>query len=323
MNSKIIFGQYYNADSWIHRLDPRTKILSVIIFMIGIFFIESIYILLGLFLGIALLVITSKIPLGKFLKSIQMVTYLLLFAFICQVLFRKTGEVLTEFSFTLTVLNLTIGIVLLVLYFLSGKIIKKFRLTLLIVTVIIAFLLQVYLKEGILITNYKITIYKDSISSALFIMLRIILILLMSSLMTLSTKPTDLNNGLEKLLAFLKVFKINPAIIAMIISIALREIPKLINEANKVLKAQASRGVDFKEAKFKEKVMQIISLIVPMFIISYQIAGDLSDAMEARGYDPDQKRTTINILKMHVSDIFSLTIMLILFAASIVLKVIL
>lgn len=309
MNNKIIFGQYYNTNSWIHKLDPRSKIVAVLLFMISVFFVDSLYALLGLGLGIIIIVISSKIPLGKFLGSIKAVSYLLLFAFVCQVLFRKTGEVLTEFKFTLTYINLGIGIALLILYFLSGKVIRKFRFILFVLVLTISFALQIYFKSGKAITDYEIVIYKDSLISSTFIILRIIMILLMSSLMTLTTKPTDLNNGLEKLLKFLKVFKINPAIIAMIMSIALREIPKLIGEADKVLKAQASRGVDFKEAKLKEKIGQIISLIVPMFIISYQIADDLSDAMEARGYDPDAERTTINILKMRAVDYICIILM--------------
>lgn len=318
MNNKIIFGQYYNTNSWIHKLDPRSKIIAVLLFMISIFFVDSLYALLGIFLGLIIIVISSKIPALKFLGSIKAVSYLLLFAFVCQVLFRKTGEVLTEFKFTLTYINLAIGIVLLLLYFLSGKVIKKFRFLLFVLTLFVCFFIQIYFKVGTKITDYEIVIYKDSLISSSFIILRIIMILLMSSLMTLTTKPTDLNNGLEKLLKFLKVFRINPAVIAMIMSIALREIPKLIGEADKVLKAQASRGVDFKEAKLKDKIGQIVSLIVPMFIISYQIADDLSDAMEARGYDPDAKRTTINILKMRAIDYICIGLMTIMLVVTIV-----
>lgn len=319
MNGNIVFGQYVNGNSWIHKLDPRSKLLSVIMFMIGVFFINNIYVLCSLFALVFLICITSKIPIGKFLKSIRMVVFLLVFAFVCQVLFRKTGSLLTTFNFTLTLYNLLGIITLIVLYFLSGKIIRKFRLLLFLLIIIICFVIQVYLPYGIVLANYKIEIYKDGIVNSLFIVLRMILILLMSSLLTLSTKPTDLNNGLEKLLSFLKVFKINPSILAMIMSIALRQIPKLINEATKVMKAQASRGVEFKEAKLKEKVMQIISLIVPMFIISYSIADDLSLAMEARGYDPDGKRTTINILKMKYTDYIVIFLMVVFISLTIIL----
>ena len=104
----------------------------------------------------------------------------------------------------------------------------------------------------------------------------------------------ELNQGLESLLKPLRFFKLNPSIFTMMIAIALRFIPTLINEANKILKAQASRGVDFKEGKLKDKIGQIISLIVPMFVIAYRRAIDLSDAMEARGYIPGEKRTKIN-----------------------------
>lgn len=316
MNNKIVFGQYYNTNSWIHRLDPRSKILVVLIFMIAVFFVESIYTLLGVFGGILLIIITSKIPIGKFLSSIKTVSYLLLFAAVIQILFKKTGEILYTFEFTLTIYNLIIGIVLLVLFFLSSKIIKKFRFFLFLFTCFVIFALQIYFVNGYKITDYKISIHEKGLLDSSFIVLRIIMILLMSSLLTFSTKHTDLNNGLEKLLSFIKVFKLNPAIPAMIMSIALRMIPKLLGEADKVLKAQASRGVDFKEGNLKDKISQIISLLVPMFIISYQISDDLSDAMEARGYDPDSKRSSINILKFKFKDyicIFVNLVMLVLF----------
>lgn len=309
MNDKIVFGQYYFGTSWIHKLDPRSKLLAVLLFMISIFLIDSFTTLGFVFLGIIIIILTSQIPIFKFLSSIKTVAYLLLFTFACQVLFRKTGEVIKTFDFTLTVLNLVISVILLVLYFASSKIITKFRFMLFITILLGIFISQIYIPYGLEIVKYSISIYDDSLYQSGFIILRIIMILLMSSLLTFSTKPTDLNNGLEKLLSFLKIFKINPAIIAMIMSIALREIPKLINEADKVLKAQASRGVDFKEAKIKDKIMQIVSLIVPMFIISYQIADDLSDAMEARGYDPSLERTNINVLVMKLSDYLCIILM--------------
>lgn len=322
MNSNVVLGQYYNANSWIHRLDPRTKIICVMLFMIGVFFIESIYILLGLFGFVFVLILFSKIPIGKFLKSISMIAYLLIFAFVCQVLFRKTGNLLVNIDFALTIYNLIISVILLALFFASRKIIKKNRFLVFILVLSLIMYLQYSFITGKKIVTYSIDIYDDSLTSSLFILLRIVLLLIMSSLLTLSTKPTDLNNGLEKLLKPLKIFKLNPAIGSMMISIALRNIPTLINEASRVLKAQASRGVDFKESKLKEKVMQIISLIVPMFIISYQRAEDLSDAMEARGYDPNKKRTSINVLKMRLLDYISMLVIFILFVLSIVMYIV-
>lgn len=303
MNSKMVFGQYYYADSWIHRLDPRTKILAVIIYMIAIFLVDSLYVLLGFFGFTILILLSTKIPFGKFLKSIKMLSFLLLITFICQVLFRKTGDILITFNFTLTVLNLITIILVIILYFVFSRIIKKYYFLLFLGIMVGCFIIQYFWISGILIVNYNIPIYTDSLLSSLFLIVRLITLIFISSLLTLSTKPTELNNGLEKLLKPLNIFHRNVAsILSMMVSIALRYVPTLINEANKVLKAQASRGVDFKEAKLKEKVTQIISLIVPMFIISYKRAEDLSDAMEARGYNPDMKRTSIFVLKMKYSD---------------------
>lgn len=326
MNSKVIFGQYYNSDSWIHKLDPRTKIVCIMLFMIGVFLLDSLYALLGLLALVCILVLSSKIPFIKFLRSLKMVAFLLIFAFACQILFRKTGELLHSFSFNLTVINLSFIVLLLVLFIIWCKFIKKTKLLMFLVFIFLSFVLQSYINGSLsydyLIVSYKIDIYKDSLESSLFILLRIMSLLFMSSLLTLSTKPTDLNNGLEHLLAPLKIFKVNPAVISMMVSIALRNIPTLINEANKVLKAQASRGVDFNEAKLKEKISQIISLIVPMFIISYQKAADLSDAMEARGYDPNGKRTSINELHMKLLDYISIIITIALLVLLIVYRII-
>lgn len=322
MNSKIVFGQYYNSNSWVHRLDPRVKILSLILLMVVIFLIDNIFFLLGFF-GLTILVILStRIPFTKFLKSLKMITFLLLFMFIFQVLFRRTGELLFTLDFTLTIWNLIAIVILLVLYFLLGKVFKKFRFVQLLLILILAFVLQYYWVNGKEIVNYQISVYEDSLLTASFVFVRIVNILFLSSLLTLTTKPMELNQGLESLLKPLRALKVNPSIFTMMIAIALRFIPTLINEANKILKAQASRGVDFKEAKLKEKITQVVSLIVPMFVIAYRRAIDLSDAMEARGYDPDATRTSMEVLKFKMADIISLSTICLLCVAIIVLKIV-
>ena len=322
MNSKMVFGQYYQSNSWMHRIDPRVKIIGLILLMISIFLINNIFYLLGFFAFTVAIIISTKIPFIKFLQSLKMLTFLLLFMFIFQVLFRRTGDLLVTFNFTLTIYNLITIAAVLILYFLSGKIIKKFRFLLFLLILIGCFLLQYYWVDGSLIVNYDIKIYEDSLLTGSFVFVRLVSIIFLSSLLTLSTKPMELNQGLESLLKPLRVFKLNPSIFTMMIAIALRFIPTLINEANKILKAQASRGVDFKEAKLSEKISQIISLIVPMFVIAYRRAIDLSDAMEARGYDPDLPRTSLNVLKMRFVDYLTLFIILAIMISVIVLKII-
>lgn len=308
MNDKIIFGQYVNVDSWIHKLDPRCKISVLFLMMVCIFLINNIYALLGCFILITVIVLTSKIPLRKFLGSFKMIAMLLIFTTAFQILFNKNGDIiivngieLTK-QFTLTIQALIIDVVLLVLYFLSNKIIKKFRVLLFLLILFIGLYVQTINDQTYQIVSYTISLYEEAVLSSLTVLLRIIILISLSALLTLSTKPTDLNSGIEGIFAPLKFMKSQISIFAMMISIALRSIPTLINESQRILKAQASRGVDFNEGKLKEKVNQIVSLLVPMFVISYKKAEDLAYAMEARGYIPGKERTKLEVLKYKTSD---------------------
>ena len=327
MNDKIVFGQYVNVDSWIHRLDPRTKIITLFSLMVGIFFINSIIPLL-VFLGFNLIIVlTSKISLNKFLNSFKMVSMLLVFMTLFQILFNNTGEILVlngfKFSFdlSLTLYNLIIGIVILVLYILSGKVIKKFRILSFIIAFISIFAVQYFYKEGYMIVDYNISIYSGSIKTSILVLIRVINLLTLSALLTFTTKPTDLNSGIEGIFRPFKFMRSAISIFGMMISIALRFIPTLINESGKILKAQASRGVDFNDGTFKEKIMQIVSLLVPMFVISYKKAEDLANAMEARAYIPGEDRTRINELKYKLSDIFVFVFLLLFIVSIVTLKI--
>lgn len=299
---KIIFGQYYPSNSWIHRLDPRVKIVSMFIFMISLFLIENILALLGFLAFLFIVILTSKIPVVKFLNSIKMMSIVLVITFFLQIFFRKEGELLADLSFDLTVFSLIIISLSLLLWFLFSKYIKAFKTSLFVILILSLFALQYYTNIGTNLVSYKIMIYDKGLTMASYIVLRIMALLFVSSLLTLSTKPTELNNGLESLLKPLKKIGIKVSVLTMMISIALRFIPTLIQEADKILKAQASRGADFKEGKLKDKIGQIVSLIVPMFVIAYKRAYDLADAMEARGYIPENDRTSIYLLKYKKAD---------------------
>ncbi|MFA5543465.1 MAG: energy-coupling factor transporter transmembrane component T, partial [Bacilli bacterium] len=297
MNSKMILGQYYNVDSPIHRLDPRTKLISLFALMISIFLMNRIPYLLGMFVIIIGIVLLSKVPLKKFFNSFKMMTFILMFTMFFQIVFTKSGQVIESFNFNMTLLSLGISIVLLVLYFLFVKYIKKFKIIVFLIVVFAALYAQTQIDITKSLFTYSLTIYEDGITFALRIVLRIINLICISSLLTLTTKPTDLTNGLESISKPLKYIGVNVSIMAMMISISLRFIPTLINEANRILKAQASRGVDFKESKFNDKIIQIISLLIPMIVIAYKRAEDLANAMEARGYIPGAKRSKLNELK--------------------------
>lgn len=323
MNDKMIFGQYVNVDSWIHRLDPRCKIVVLFLMMICIFLINNLYALLGCLVLLIIVVLSSKIPLKKFLDSFKMIAMLLIFTAAFQILFNTNGEILEingiklTKQFNLTVVSIIIDVVLLVLYLLSGKIIKKFRILLFLGILFLGFYVQTLNDASPSLVIYTISIHEEAFTSALKVLLRIITLISLSALLTLSTKPTDLNSGIEGIFAPFKFMKSQISIFAMMISIALRSIPTLINESQRILKAQASRGVDFNEGKLKEKVNQIISLLVPMFVISYKKAEDLAYAMEARGYIPGKERTKLEVLKYKTSD-YLVYIFLLIFIALII-----
>ena len=151
-------------------------------------------------------------------------------------------------------------------------------------------------------------IHLEAIVQTLKIVLRLLLLITLSTLFTATTKPLDITVAIDDLFAWLKVFKINVHILSMTISIALRFIPTILDETYRIMKAQASRGVDFQNGKLKEKMVAITSLIVPLFISSISRSDDLANAMEARNYNPLAKRTRYRNLKWHLSDTVSMII---------------
>jgi len=149
----------------------------------------------------------------------------------------------------------------------------------------------------ILFTIFGYSVYQNAIIQTISIFLRLSMMVSITTVLTASTKPLDLTYGLESLFSPLKVIRFPAHEIAMTISIALRFIPTLLEETEKIMKAQASRGVDLNEGKLNEKITAIVSLIIPLFISSFQRSEDLANAMEARGYNPSGKRTRYRLLK--------------------------
>lgn len=149
-------------------------------------------------------------------------------------------------------------------------------------------------------------IYWDAIFQSLKIILRLALMLTLSMVLTATTKPLELTYALEWYLTPLKIIRFPAHEVAMTISIALRFIPTLLDEVERIMKAQSSRGVVFKHGKLSTRFKAIVSLIIPLFISAFQRSEELADAMEARGYDPKQKRTRYRKLKWKISDFFVL-----------------
>lgn len=172
--------------------------------------------------------------------------------------------------------------------------------------VILTFFLQViFNRQGEVIFYLgPIGIYDQGLNLGFFMSIRLVIIVLISTLLTLTTKPSDLTLALESLFNPFKKIGLPVSELALMISIALRFVPTLFEETQKILKAQASRGVDISEGKFKDKVTQLISLLVPLFILSFKRADELANAMEVRGYVPGRARTSINRLCWKLSDTF-------------------
>jgi energy-coupling factor transport system permease protein len=297
----IIIGQYVPGDSFLYKMDPRSKIIALVLFMVSTFILQDV---LHIFIMLSLVLVLLKfggIPIGRIARGLRPIMVLIIFTFTFQVLFVKTGTLLYDRVLTVTLYNAMIIVALILVYFFTKNYVKSklFYFAFFAAAIIST---MIYITPGQFLFDTDLKVYTDGISGAFFIMIRLVIIVTLSTILTLTTKPTDLTLGLEQLLKPLSVIRINSEEIALIISIALRYIPTLLDEANKIMLAQASRGVDFSEGKLKDKIMQVISLLVPMFIISFKRSDDLANAMEARNFVPGQKRTRLHVLSWQIMD---------------------
>lgn len=151
----------------------------------------------------------------------------------------------------------------------------------------------------------KFVVYKEAILETIYIFLRLVMILMISNLLTASTNPTELTYAIEFYLTPLKLFKVNVSEIALMMSIALRFIPTLLEEIDRIMKAQTSRGVDFKYGKYSEKLRALTSIIIPLFISCFERADDLSEAMVVKGYGMG-KRSKYKRLSLTYRDLIAL-----------------
>lgn len=160
---------------------------------------------------------------------------------------------------------------------------------------------------------WGLKIYYQALYNTAYIFIRLVLMISLAMVLTGTTAPLDLTYAIEWYLTPLKIIKFPTHEIAMTISIALRFIPTLLDETDRIMKAQSSRGVDFQNGKLKEKIRAIISLIIPLLVSAFQRSEELANAMEARGYNPGAKRTRYRVLKWSIYDTLSLFLLLIFF----------
>ncbi len=308
--NNITFGQYVPGNSWIYKLDPRVKILLSIILIVILFLLPNLTTML-IGLGVFLLIfLSTRISLWKVLKGLKGVLFLLVFTVLLQLIYTADESYKLLYTFHMQIgLYQTLIIAGIVLFYIFTKKFIPIKLIYLLTAATGVFLVLWIPKfDSFTWTNWDFLVYQQGVEKAGFIIVRLFIMIGITSLLTLSTMTTDINNGIEGLLSPLKLLHINVGVFSMLISLTLRFIPTLIEESRKIMKAQASRGVDFEEGKLKDKIKQIISLLIPMFVISFKRADELSNAMEARGYVIGEKRTKLDELKLKWRDYLCLVI---------------
>lgn len=252
----LVIGQYVPTDSYIHRLDPRSKLISVFLFVIIVFlannWVTNALMVLFCFLGIAL----SRLNVSFIYRGLRSVFIIVLITFLLNLFLASGGTVLFSWGFL--------------------------RVT----------------SEGLL--------------QSIFIAIRILVIIVVTTLLTLTTSPIEITDGMESLLNPLKKVKVPVHEFALMMSISLRFIPTLLEETEKIIKAQAARGSDFTSGSLKSRVKAIVPLLVPLFVGAFKRAEDLAMAMEARGYHGDAGRTKLHQLKWDWRDTLLLAVVLLL-----------
>ncbi|MDD3865590.1 MAG: energy-coupling factor transporter transmembrane component T [Candidatus Izemoplasmatales bacterium] len=316
----VVIGQYIPGNSFFYHIDPRTKIIAVVILMVATFLLETIWQVLAGF-GIALiLIVAGRVPIRKIIKGLKPLYILLLFTLVFQVAFNRVGTIVLDSTMMISPYSILLMIVATVIWRLLASY-KKFSLLLFISYLIGLYFIMKDLAFSPIWTSWQLTIYDQGLIMSGFVIIRLLIIITLSTVLTLTTKPTELTQGLESLLRPLKVIGLNSEDFALIISISLRYIPTILDEANKIMNAQASRGADFAEGRLKDKVVQVISLLVPMFIIAFKRSEELADAMESRDFVPGKPRTRIHDLKFNYRDLVTAVITVLCLTGSILVKV--
>ena len=249
MIDNIIIGQYVKSDSFIHKLDPRTKIILNIVYILGVFFIDDIKGYLAYFLIVFFVSFSSKIKIYHLLKALKTISMFIILTSLFNVFFIKEGNIIFNDEFL------------------------KF--------------------------------YDKALITSIFISFRVIFLILGSTILTLTTSPTELTDGFESLMKPLRKLKVPVGEISLMISISLRFIPTLLDETDKIIKAQKSRGVDFESGSIVKKIKNIVPILVPLFINSFRRADELAIAMESRCYQGSENRFKFRVLKFTRNDFIS------------------
>ena len=241
MLKDITLGQYFPGDTIAHRLDPRTKILLVVLYIVALFCANSLLAYGILALVLAVCVRVSHVGLKSLVRGLKPVVFIIVFTGVLNLFFTPGDHTLVEWG----VLRIT----------------------------------------------------ETGARNALFMVLRIMLLIMGTFLMTYTTSPISLTDGLERLLNWMKKLHVPVHELAMIMSIALRFIPTLIEETDKIMSAQKARGADFESGSIIQKAKALIPILVPLFVSAIRRAEELATAMECRCYHGGEGRTKLHVLQ--------------------------
>ena len=256
----IALGQYYPANSILHRLDPRIKIILAIMYIVCSFLCKNILGFALLILSAVLLVLLGNIPLKMVLRGLRPVLFILIFTAAINIFWTSGDILLFEWKF--------------------------------------------------------IKIYTDGIYNAVFIMVRIASLIIGTSMfLTYTTTPIDLTDGIEDLLSPLKKIHVPVHEFAMMMTIALRFIPTLVEETDKIMTAQKARGADFTSGSLIRRAKALIPILIPLFVSAFNRAADLATAMECRCYHGGNGRTRMKVRHLKTADFISLIVVVIFGAA--------
>ncbi|HIT34438.1 MAG TPA: energy-coupling factor transporter transmembrane protein EcfT [Candidatus Faecousia intestinigallinarum] len=249
MLKDITLGQYFPGNSPIHRMDPRAKLLLLIVYIVALFLAAG-WVSYGVMLVfLAVCIAVSRIPLKAFLRGLKPLVIILIFTGVLNIFFAPGDTVLLKF--------------------------------------------------------WGITVTLEGVVRAVQMMLRILMLISGTFLLTYTTSPIALTDGLESLLNPLKKIRVPVHELSMMMCIALRFIPTLIEETDKIMSAQRSRGADFESGKLMERVRALIPILVPLFISAFRRADELATAMECRCYHGGEGRTKMKLLRYSRRDYFA------------------
>ncbi len=262
MIKDITIGQYIPGESFVHKLDPRFKILMSLLFIVDLFLINNFLGYLFVLIFILATIVIANLSLKYIYKGLKPIFVLLLITAILNIFMTSGKELMIEF--------------------------------------------------------YFIKIYKEGLIIAAFMILRLVFLIMGTSILTLTTSPIELTDGIEKLLNPFKKIGVPAHELAMMMTIALRFIPTLMDETDKIMKAQMARGADFESGNLIKRAKSLIPILVPLFISSFRRADELAMAMESRCYKGGEGRTRMKKLIVTKRDYIASFAFTLLFVVTIV-----